>query len=208
MKYSRIITLISSVLILCAFFLGCTQYGSYYRHIKTFNSHDEFIDFLNVYNDTGRTFLSLDFDSCESINKAEYIYYAFYNHKKLLRDNTFYDSNAGECTIYYYFSSNKTDSVDKLSDKDFEIECIYFRSEVLFNKNEKFEIKKDSENHFLDNNKNSFYSKGIIYDNRYYYSLFIAEEKYMDIRISFKKDVSNTELNAVISTLLDSIVVV
>ena len=200
--------LFSLILIISTLLCGCVELGGHYRHSQEFDSHKEFVDFLNVYNDTGRSFVSFDLDSYDAINKCKYAYYAFYNHRDILIDDTFYDSKAGECTIYYYFSSNATEETDDLNGSDFEIECIYFRSDISFDRKEQFEIKKGEENHFLKNNGNSSYSRSIISNNRYCYSLFVSNNRYMDIRISSQKNMTNEELDRIISVLLNSIVVV
>lgn len=202
------IILISIILIISALLSGCMELGGHYRHSQGFDSHEKFVDFLNVYNDTGRSFVSFDLDSYDAINKCEYAYYAFYNHRDLIIDDTFYDSKAGECTIYYYFSSNATEEMDDLNDSDFEIECIYFRSDISFDRKEQLELKDDGNNHFLKNDGKSSYSRSIISSNRYCYSLFVSNDRYMDIRISTQKNMTHEELNSLFSILLDSIVIV
>ena len=203
------ISVLICILLSCLSSCGFGKLGPNYMHFDECSNEKEFEELLKVYNTKHRSFLSFDFDNSDKINKSIYRFYVIYNHDKYLFDGAYYDyKGISEAVLYFCFASNSSSQYEDLDENDFEIECLYSQKGIKIENVNQIKIKPDEQANSKIKDKFKNDSMGIINDYEYEYVIYVGDEKYMDMRISTVRQLSNQELSKLLDMLMDSVVVI
>ena len=186
-------------------------------------THQEFVEYIKNYNSRHDlyvdTFISFDLDNNSEISEREYGVFSIIS----ARTRGFERNHGYICDIHeegldieflYYMSLDN----EPENDHAYKIKCHFTRVYFNFNENDKIEITKSECYKY----RNSLYDlvyeeslrydeakteKDIIYNYRYYYSIYVNDTEACCIHISSIDEASEEKLADIIQMLSDSMVI-